>query len=196
MKYLIAGNPDYGLSSAISARLLQEWKPGLILENSVSWCSRSHNGVDLTSVASQKQFATDSLSSDVTIVVSCLWGYEQVKLVERVAKSWMENNHQGYLIVLGSSADTPVKGTAWGYPAEKKALRAYCRQLSQISAGENDKKFKCTYLSPGNMHTPKQDEKMPDTPKLNTAYVADVIVWLTSQPNNVNISELTLDAIP
>ena len=196
MKYLIAGNPTYGLSSAVSARLLHEWKPGLILENSVQWCSRSYNGVDLTSVASQKQFATDSLDSDVTVVVSCLWGYEQVKLVERVAKAWMENNHQGYLIVLGSSADTPVKGTAWGYPAEKKALRAYCRQLSQISAGENEAKFRVTYLSPGNMHTPKQDAKMPDVVKLNTEYVADIIVWLTTQPKNVNISELTLDAIP
>ena len=196
MKYLIAGNPTYGLSSAVSARLLHEWKPGLILENSVQWCSRSYNGVDLTSVASQKQFATDSLDADVTVVVSCLWGYEQVKLVERVARAWMENNHQGYLIVLGSSADTPVKGTAWGYPAEKKALRAYCRQLSQISAGENDRKFRVTYLSPGNMHTPKQDAKMPDVVKLNTEYVADIIVWLTTQPKNVNISELTLDAIP
>lgn len=196
MKYLIAGNPTYGLSSAISARLLDNWKPGLILENSVSWCSRSHNNSDLTSVASQKAFANSSLDSDVTIVVSCLWGYEQVKLVERIGKAWAEHSHDGYLIVLGSSADTPVKGTAWGYPAEKKALRAYCRQLSQMSAGENSHKFRVTYLSPGNMHTPKQDEKMPDTVKLNTAYVADVIVWLTSQPNNVNISELTLDAIP
>lgn len=185
MKYLIAGNPAYGLSKAIAERISTD-----------QWCSRSFNGVDLTSAASQKQFANDSLHSDVTIVVSCLWGYEQVKLVERIAKQWMDCDHRGYLIVLGSSADTPVKGTAWSYPAEKKALRAYCRQLSQISAGENDKQFKVTYLSPGNMHTPKQDEKMPDTVKLNTAYVADVIVWLTSQPNNVNISELTLDAIP
>ena len=46
------------------------------------------------------------------------------------------------------------------------------------------------------MHTPKQDEKMPGVVKLNTAYVADVIVWLTNQPKTVNISELTLDAIP
>ena len=79
------------------------------------------------------------------------------------------------------------------YPAEKKALRAYCRQLSQISAGENDCGLKVTYLSPGNLHTPKQDEKMPDTPKLDTNYVADIIQWLLEQPQDVNISELCLD---
>ena len=185
MQYLIAGNPAYGLSAAIADRI-----------STAQWHSRSFNNTDLTSVASQKKFANDSLLCDVTIVVSCLWGYEQVKLVERIARAWVEHAHDGYLIVLGSSADTPVKGTAWGYPAEKKALRAYCRQLSQMSAGENAHRFKCTYLSPGNMHTPKQDEKMPGVVKLNTAYVADVIVWLTNQPKRVNISELTLDAIP
>lgn len=185
MQYLIAGNPAYGLSAAIADRISTD-----------QWHSRSFNNTDLTSTASQKKFANDSLLCDVTIVVSCLWGYEQVKLVERIARAWVEHSHDGYLIVLGSSADTPVKGTAWGYPAEKKALRAYCRQLSQMSAGENAHRFKCTYLSPGNMHTPKQDEKMPGVVKLNTAYVADVIVWLTNQPKRVNISELTLDAIP
>lgn len=185
MRYLIAGNPAYGLSEAIGKRIPE-----------ADWHSRSYNDTDLTSVASQKKFAIDSVDYDVIIVVSCLWGYEQVKLVERIGKTWAEKGHDGYLIALGSSADTPVKGTVWGYPAEKKALRAYCRQLSQMSAGENHHRFRCTYLSPGNMHTPKQDEKMPGVVKLNTTYVADVIVWLTNQPKTVNISELTLDAIP
>jgi NAD(P)-dependent dehydrogenase (short-subunit alcohol dehydrogenase family) len=185
MKLLVAGNPHYGLAQAIAAKQL-----GGV------YYSRTHNNTDLTNVLAQKQFAVDSLQYDVTIIVSCLYGYEQVKLTERVAKEWSANKHQGYLIVLGSSADTPVKGTAWGYPAEKKALRAYCRQLSQMSAGENEHRFRVTYLSPGNMHTPKQDEKMPGIVKLNTGYVADVVAWLTSQPKSVNISELTLDAIP
>ena len=67
MQYLIAGNPAYGLSAAIADRISTD-----------QWHSRSFNNTDLTSVASQKKFANDSLLSDVTVVVSCLWGYEQV----------------------------------------------------------------------------------------------------------------------
>lgn len=187
---LIAGNPEYGLAQSIN----EQWKELNVRQ--MTFKSRSHSSTDLTSVHEQKEFAKLSLEYKTTILVSCMWGYEQVKLTERIIKTWIENNHNGYLIVLGSSADTPVKGTAWSYPVEKKALRAYCRQLSQISAGENQHKFKVTYLAPGNMHTPKQDEKMPDTPKLNTEYVASILEWLINQPHNVNISELTLDIIP
>ena len=43
------------------------------------------------------------------------------------------------------------------------------------------------------MHTPKQDEKMPGTLMLDTEYVAGIIDWLVTQPEHVNISELTLD---
>jgi short-subunit dehydrogenase len=196
MKILVAGNSNYGLSEAIANTLPigTEVVDGTV--EVIDFISRSECGVDLTEVSNQKQFAKNSLNYDVTILVSCLWGFEQTKLAERIAKEWREVNHSGYLIALGSSADTPVKGTAWSYPVEKKALRAYCRQLSQMSAGENEYKLRVTYLSPGNMHTPKQDEKMPDTDKLNTLYVAHLIKFLINQPKDVNISELTLDCIP
>ena len=187
---LIAGNPDYGLAQALN----EQWKESHVRD--MAFKSRSFSNTDLTNVHEQKEFARLSLEHEVTILISCIWGYEQVKLAERVAKQWIEHKHDGYLIVLGSSADTPVKGSVWSYPVEKKALRAYCRQLSQISAGDNEYTFKVTYLSPGNMHTPKQDEKLPNSPKLNTEYVANIIDWLVHQPDNVNISELTLDIIP
>ena len=186
---LIAGNPEYGLAQSIN----EQWHELNVRQ--MTFKSRSFSNTDLTSVHEQKEFAKLSLEYKTTILVSCMWGYEQVKLAERIAKQWIEHKHDCYLIVLGSSADTPVKGSAWSYPVEKKALRAYCRQLSQISAGENEYKFKVTYLSPGNMHTPKQDEKMPTMRKLNTEYVATVLEWLISQPSDINISELTLDKI-
>jgi len=184
MKILVAGNPDYGLSQSIAK-----------CQPNAEFCSRSHGDWDLTQYQAQRDFAQKSLDYDVVISVSCLWKHHQTNLVQEVAKKWFEHKKDGYLIVVGSSADTPVKGTAWMYPAEKKALRAYCRQLSQASAGENDNPIKVTYISPGNMHTPKQDEKMPDTPKLDTDYVAGVIEWLINQPKDVNISELCLDKV-
>ena len=180
-KILVAGNPDYGLAKAIKQKF-----------SNADFVSRSYGGFDLSIPSKQRELAEKAMDYDVFIAVSCIWRFAQTEYVQEIAQRWVERK-TGYIIALGSSADTPVKGTAWMYPAEKKALRAYCRQLSQISAGENDCGLKVTYLSPGNLHTPKQDEKMPDTPKLDTNYVADIIQWLLEQPQDVNISELCLD---
>lgn len=184
MKMLIAGNPDYGLSKSVKV-----YFPDAV------FLSRS-TGFDLTDKTIQKKVAEESLNYDVFISVSCLHGFHQTLLVQEIIKKWNEKNHQGYLIALGSSADTPIKGTDWIYPVEKKSLRAYCRQISQMSAGENEKRFKITYLSPGNLHTPVQDAKLPNLKKLDCDYVASVIKWLVEQPSIVNISELCLDRIP
>ena len=62
-------------------------------------------------------------------------------------------------------------------------------------AGENYSGFKVTYLSPGWMHTPVEDKKHPEMPKLQLDYVADTVKWLIDQPIDVNISELCLDGI-
>lgn len=184
MKILIAGNPDYGLSQSLS----EKFKADFI--------SRSHGSWDLANIEKQKEFANKSLEYDVVISVSCLWGFHQTSLVQELAREWVKHKKDGYIIVLGSSADTPVKGTTWGYPAEKKALRAYCRQITQMISGNDDVTFKMTYLSPGNMHTDKQDEKMPGVDKLECSEVSSVIEWLLNQPKHINISELCLDRIP
>ena len=184
MKILIAGNPDYGLAQALKEKIHADF------------ASRTHGNWDLCLLEKQKEFAQKSLNYDVVISVSCLWGFHQTNLIQEVATSWVRNNKEGYLIALGSSADTPVKGVTWIYPAEKKALRAYCRQISQMVASDDNVRFKMTYLSPGNMHTPKQDEKMSGVKKLNCDDVASVVEWLLAQPKYINISELCLDRVP
>jgi len=183
MNIIVAGNPTYGLSNS-----LYKFFPD------ATFISRSHGNMDLSIPSKQREFAELSLEYDIFISISCMWRFAQTELVQEVAKKWVERN-KGYIIAIGSSADTPIKGSAWMYPAEKKALRAYCRQLSQISAGENDCKLKVTYLSPGNLHTPNQDEKLPNYPKLNCDYVSSIIKWLIEQPVDVNISELCLDKL-
>ena len=183
MKILVVGNKHYGQAQAIHK-----------LYPDATFLSRS-TGYNLQEHSVRVDIAKMSLDYDVFISVSTLSGFAQTKLVEEIMKLWWITNHPGYLIAFGSSADTPVKGTSWVYPAEKKALRAYCRQQGQAIAGDTPPNWKVTYLSPGNLHTPKQDEKMPETPKLDTDYVASVIDWLISQPKNINISELCLDRI-
>jgi NADP-dependent 3-hydroxy acid dehydrogenase YdfG len=183
MKVLIAGNKNYGLAKAIAA-----------VYPDATFLSRN-KGFNLNDYDTRLNVGKMSLEYDIFISVSCLSQFRQTLVVESVAKEWIQSNHNGYMIVVGSSADTPVKGTGWVYPAEKKALRAYTRQLSQLVSSETPPNWKVTYLSPGNLHTPKQDEKMPNIPKLDTEYVTQVIEWLIAQPKNINISELCLDRI-
>ena len=184
MKILIAGNPNYGLAEAIK-----------VIFPDATFASRSSGNWDLNHREDRIKLATLSLEYEVFLSVSCLWHFYQTELVQEVALQWNKHAHNGYIIAIGSSADTPVKASTWEYPANKKALRAYCRQLSQMSASDGKGTIKVTYLSPGNLHTPLQDKKLPDYPKLNCTYVAGIISWLLSQPINVNISELCLDSI-
>lgn len=183
MKILVAGNKDYGLAKSISS-----------LYPTASFLSRT-SGYNLNDYDTRVTVSEMSLNYDVFLSVSCLSQFRQTLLLEEIVKKWCEKDHNGYLIAIGSSADTPVKGTIWSYPSEKKALRAYMRQLGQIVASDYPKRWRSTYLSPGNMHTPKQDEKMPGVLKLDTDYVAKVISWLIDQPATINISELCLDRI-
>lgn len=183
MKIIVAGNKDYGLANS----LYKMYPDALFLSRST--------GFNLWDKTTKEKVSALSLDCDIFLSVSALGEFNQTLLVEHVIKQWEANNHKGYLIVVGSSADTPVKGTTWLYPTEKKALRSYCRQLSQHVASDQPPSWKVTYISPGNMHTPKQDSKMPTTLKLDCDYVAKTIGWLISQPPYVNISELCLDRI-
>lgn len=182
MKILVAGNPNYGLAASIKT-----------IYPDATFVSRSSGGWDLEERHKRKELAILSLEYDVFVSVSCLWHFYQTELVQEVALQWEKNKHKGYIIAIGSTADTPIKSTTWEYPANKKALRAYCRQLSQMTASSNINTFRVTYLSPGNLHTPLQDKKLPGIEKLDCNYVAGVIKWLIEQPLNVNISELCLD---
>lgn len=180
---LVIGNKNYGLANSI-AKLYPD----------AVYMSRT-TGYNLGKREVRELVAKESVNHEVVLIVSALGDFSQVMLAEAIAKEWWSSNHKGYLIALGSSADTPVKGSKWIYPVEKKALRSYMRQLSQAASSDTPPNWKITYVSPGNMHTPRQDEKMPDTKKLETDYVAGIIKWLIDQPPIVNISELCLDRI-
>ena len=184
-KILIAGNQEYGLSGA----LYKKWPDATFISRSTGL------KMDLCLLKNQRHIAELSLEYDVFISVSSLWKFHQTSLVQEVSKKWKEQKHKGYIIAVGSSADTPVKASTWLYPGEKKALRAYCRGVSQMVSGDNYSGFKMTYLSPGWMRTPIEEKKHPNIPKLDLEYVANTVEWLINQPDTVNISELCLDEV-
>ena len=182
----ITGNPDYGLAKAL-AKIV-----------SADFFSRKCGGFDFSIEAKRLEFAELSKSYSIFVNCAALWRFQQTLLLEQVYKAWVAAGHQGHIINLGSTADTPVKGSDWVYPVEKKALRAYSRNLSFASLGGHGSRpsgIRITYLSPGYLNTPGMEKKYPGVKKIETDYVASVIAWLIAQPAHINISELCLDPI-
>ena len=185
-KILVSGNENYGLAQALN----KKFSDGFFASRSSGW--------DLTKADILHKFAEETLKYSVYISCSSLHSFNQVRLLEKVATRWKQEDHEGRIIVIGSSADTPVRATHWIYPIEKKALKAYCRNIGNLCLGFEDRapmKFRLTYLSVGHLNTPKANEKHPKADKLDLDYVVSVIEWLTKQPFNVNIHDISIDPI-
>lgn len=185
-KMIVSGNGTYGLGKSIYNKFPY-----------AKFCSRT-NDFDFLQESERWRFAEMSLQYDVYVSCSALDQFAQTLLLQTVVQVWEKHQHQGTIIVIGSSADTPVKGSSLIYPAEKKSLRAYARNLSQKvlgGHGTTSNGIRVTYLSPGYLDTPQANEKHPHVRKLNCDYIADTIAWLLEQPKTVNISELCLDPI-
>jgi hypothetical protein len=183
---IVSGNGEYGLASAIK----EKYPEAMFASRSNDWKLQKEDDQD--------RFAKETLNHDVYISCSTLHSFNQVKLLEKVINAWVENEHAGRIVVMGSSADTPVKGTKWIYPIEKKALKAYCRNLGNLCSGGHSEKpinFRITYLSVGHLNTIKANDKHPYVDKLDLNYVTEVISWLLAQPLTVNINEMSIDPV-
>ncbi len=186
-RVLITGNKDYGLAKALAEAFPE-----------ATFISRSTSGTDLKRHDDQVEVAKLSLEYDVYISCSCLSQFRQTLLLEKIYQAWREHSKTGQILCLGSSADTPVKGHGWLYPIEKKALKAYCRNLSMEALGGHGQEpsgLRVTYLSPGYLQTPKAEEKHPGVEKINVQYLAKMIQWILDQPTEININEISLDPI-
>lgn len=186
MKILMTGNPTYGAAMGVNQII-----PGC------DFVSRS-NGFDLSIKENQKKLAEKSLDYDVFISNACLWGSLHMDYTIEVIKKWQEKMHDGHIIVFGSGADTPVRATTWEYPAFKKGLRAYCRQISSMISSPDSKSwvpFRMTYFSPGNIATPKQLQKYPNLDMIDVNDIGRTIKWIIETPKHLNISEVCMDQI-
>lgn len=176
-KILISGNPNFGLAQA-----LYKIYPDAI------FCSRA-NGYDLTQSKQQQMFAELALESDVVIICSALWKFQQTVLLDEVYKKLTEQNKSPHIICVGSTTDRVKNGKAWRYNAEKKALRDYSNTLSISGVWGNTPKV--SYISFGTLTN--NQHKHPDRKCLDIYDAADYIKWLINQPKCVNINEISID---
>lgn len=187
-KVLITGNRNYGLCQAICNLF------DTVDDISYHTISRG-DGYNLEKDEDQVRLANLMVDDnfDVFINNAALWKFHQVMVAEKVHNTLSESKKKAHLIHIGSTADTGVKGRTWRYPTEKKALRAYNRDLTYMAQGGSN--IKSTIISPGSLTTPNVIKKHPGRALLDVEYIAEIILWLIQQPDYVNINEISLDPI-
>ena len=187
-KILITGSRKYGLCEAMCD--LFDTMPDIEYETA----SRS-NGYHLDTSEGQKKLAEKFIEGDFDIFInnSAIWKFQQVMVVEAVYNAMEEADRKGHIVSIGSTADTGVKGRTWRYPTEKKALKAYNRDLTYKAMGGSN--IKTTLISPGSLTTTSVMKKHPDRKLIDVEYIAELVVWAINQPEYINVNELSIDPI-
>lgn len=187
-KILITGSRNYGLCEAICN--LFDTLPNIEYETA----SRS-NGFNLDNSDGYSKLANYYIDGDFDIFInnSAIWKFHQVMIVESVFNAMEEADRKGQIINIGSTADTGVKGRTWRYPTEKKALKAYNRDLTYMAIGGSN--IKTTLISPGSLTTSSVMKKHPDRKLIDVEYIAELVVWTINQPEYINVNELSIDPI-
>lgn len=187
-KILITGSRKYGLCEAMCN--LFDTMPDIEYETA----SRS-NGIHLDTAEGQRQLAEYYIKGNFDIFInnSAIWKFQQVMIVECVFNAMEEADRKGHIINIGSTADTGVKGRTWRYPTEKKALKAYNRDLTYKAMGGSN--IKTTLISPGSLTTKSVMKKHPDRKLIDVEYIAELVVWTINQPEYINVNELSIDPI-
>lgn len=187
-KILITGNRNYGLCQAICNLF------DTVDSFDYTTVSRS-NGFDITNDKDKNRLAEKFIDEDYNVFINnaASWKFQQTLLAETMFNKVHEAKKPAHFIHMGSTADTGVKGRSWRYPTEKKALKAFNRDLTYMAMGGSN--IKTTLLSPGSLTTPSVIAKHPNRKLIDVEYVAEVILWLLQQPDYVNINEISLDPI-
>ena len=186
-KILITGNRNYGLCEAIC---------NMFDNNGYEYeCASRETGWSLDRQEDQARLAHNFVLNGFNVFInnSAMWKFHQIMIAENMYNAAKLAGVNAQFIHMGSTADTGVKGRTWRYPTEKKALRDYNRDLTYMTMGGSN--IKTTLLSPGSLTTPSVMEKHPDRQLIDVEYIADIILWLLSQPEYVNINEISLDPV-
>jgi|TARA_B100000929_G_scaffold290855_1_gene286259 hypothetical protein len=193
-KILITGSRKYGLCEAICNLFDSINQEYIYPEIEYETASRS-NGYNLETAAGQNKLAKHYIKGNFDIFInnSAIWKFHQVMIAECMFNAMNEADRKGHIINIGSTADTGVKGRTWRYPTEKKALKAYNRDLTYMTMGGSN--IKTTLISPGSLTTPAIIKKHPDRKLIDVEYIAELVVWIINQPEYINVNELSIDPI-
>ncbi len=153
------------------------------------------NEFDISSPEARNQIV--KMSTDYDILLLLTFGdMAQSTLAEKLAIHWIDQKHDGHLIVIGTTAifhdkfDRPKD--QWGYLREKSALQTLGKYASKKAANAANP-FRYTTLHVGRLDNIKAKQKSNSTNALQAQDVYEAIEFVATRPKNTNIHELYID---
>ncbi len=179
------GNPEKGFAKVLAKHF------------KIDFCSRS-NGFDLLTQEGRSRFGKKSLDYSVFINNSKLKDFKQVQLLQEVYETWVENDHDGLIVNIGSNSAYDIKGVSRTYEAEKNALRTYSLMLGRHNKSPQDKKrprIRCSFVAVGWLDLEHVKDRGQGQQKMNPDQFCQVINWIIESPESFNINEISVDAL-
>ena len=159
--------------------------------------SRS-SGYDITNPIIRKKIAKKSLDYDVIINHAYCGDFSQMYMLKELCFLWQEKEKKGYIINTGSMSSYRFDGRKdkkwWFMSAVKTSSDQFINYLSHAAAWRKDIKFRITNIRPGMLDT-KRDRKKPHFKAgIKGKDYCQLIEYLLSTPEDLVISEITLEA--
>ncbi|MCB0367337.1 MAG: hypothetical protein H6624_05545 [Bdellovibrionaceae bacterium] len=154
------------------------------------------NGYDISNPTDVKRIVALSRDYQVVVVVAFCDDH-QAELVEKLAVDWLERNHDGYLICLGSTAVYHVKyhraPSMWSYLRAKEGLRLLGEYISHQTR-KDEVKMRFTNIQVGNLDNEKSRKSKPHFKRgIQPSELGQVIHNLVHSPPHLCVHEMVLD---
>ncbi len=131
-------------------------------------------------------------SADIFINLYTIYFFNASVLAHKLFNQWLEKGYSDRRIInVGSTTDRVQRGKRNLYHYEKRILREMSSGHSILSVW--DQAPKVTHLSIGTLENRAEDN--PGRKCLDMQKVADYIYWLTQQPKDIHINELSIDPV-
>ena len=179
---IATGNPEKGFAKELKAI------------GNIDFCSRS-NGYDFHNKEKVEEFCNKSLKYNVFINNSQIGDFKQALLLKEVYSYWKKNKHKGLIINIGSTAAYSLKGELRTYSVEKAALRKYSLMLARHAENGVSNGIRVSFLAPGWIDIDHTQERAASSPKIPAKNLCSIVQWIIEAPENININEISLDAI-
>ncbi len=183
---MMTGNRDKDLCQFIVQRFESEG-------HSCQCFSRS-NGYDFENNPTEviARIIKEVESADVFINLYANYFFNASVLAHKLFNKWLEKGYSDRRIInIGSTTDRVQRGKRNLYHYEKRILREMSSGHSMLSVW--DQAPKVTHLSIGTMENRAQVN--PGRKCLNMETVADYVYWVTQQPKDIHINELSIDPV-
>lgn len=186
MKIMMTGNREKDLCRSIVAKFESEGHE--------CFCMSRANGFDFsenpTGVIARVVDEADK--ADIFINLYANYFFHASVLAHKLFNDWLEKGYSDRRIIhIGSTTDRVQRGKRNLYHYEKRILREMSSGHAMIGVWEKGPKV--THLSIGTMENRAKDN--PGRQCLSLDQVANYVYWLTQQPKEIHVNELSIDPI-